>query len=222
MMKKLAWWASSLFGIGALALIMQFGVIHYEWTWPFGSDSKTLTQADRPPYVMSNADPAFGPECGEDRINVGGGGYSINTDLEYHTKNSVAIVEGTARVSGPAQFGNLAYSPDMDEFERIDAASGINTPFTIEVSNTIKGPEEAEWTVFEAGGLVGCVSYRQNADEARLFDGANGLFFISTEPREFQAPWVFMTIATDGPDWFGFTEHNLGTVDQAIEFVSSH
>lgn len=161
--KRFIQMALVLAGLGALAVTLQFGASHYGWMSPFGSESKASGETARPAYVMSDINPAFGPECGAYGVDVGGGGH-INTDLEYHTKNSIAIVEGTARVAGPARPGDLSYSSDMDKFRRMNAANGINTPFTIKVSKTHKGPEKPEWTVFEQGGLVGCVSYRQTAD----------------------------------------------------------
>ena len=36
--------------------------------------------------------------------NTSGGGYGMNLDLEFHAVGANVIVEGAARVSGPARF----------------------------------------------------------------------------------------------------------------------
>lgn len=207
-----------VFGLVAVALLVAVGA-----AWVASSRAKRDPAVEQsvPPYIMSELNPAFGRECGENGLDVGGGGFSINPDIRFHAANSIAIVEGTARQSGPARFGDLGDDPNAEEADRKIAATGINTLFVITVKKTYKGEERSEWTVSEPGGLVGCVSYRQSADSARLLDGARGLFFISGSHREWPGPWVSMTIATNGPEWFVFTEKNFGSIDGAIEVVET-
>ena len=210
-----------LLGFAAITVILLLNAVYFGRTSGSSNEQPVSADAALPPYVMSETNPAFGPECGDDGHDVGGGGFSFNPDLGYHAENSIAIVEGTARVAGPARFGGRPDSSDTDKSRRFGSALGINTPFVIEVSKTHKGPEKPEWMVSQPGGLVGCVSYRQSAVDTLLFDGAQGLFFISAEPREFQANWVSMTIAQDGPEWFEFTEEYFGSIDEAIKIIET-
>lgn len=213
--------ALGLAGIGVVVLVMLLGSSRYGWSLPFGGEAKVSAENVPPEYVMGSENPAFGPECGEYGIDVGGGGYGVNTNLKHHTKDSIAIVEGVARLAGPARFGRLLYSPDMDNFEQMSVASGIDTPFTIEVFKTHKGPEKAEWEVSVQGGLVDCVSYRLSADGVRVFGGATGLFFINSGAVDWQRYGVAMTIAVDGPEWFFFTERNLGSIEEALALIET-
>lgn len=209
----------SLLGLGAIAVILLFGTVRFGWI--SGSDSESPASAGevRSPHVYSGGSAAFGPECGEDGFDVVVSGYGNITDLEYHTNRSLAVVEGIARVAGPARFGMTAYSSDLGRNPGLLAASRILTPFTIEVSTTHKGPEKPEWAAFVSGGLIECLSYRISADSVRLFDGATGLFFITDENEDHEGNAVTMTIAKEGPDWFTFTEDNFGSIDEAIRVV---
>ncbi|MDA1282763.1 MAG: hypothetical protein O2921_09120 [Chloroflexi bacterium] len=218
-MKVLTRMVLGLFGLGVIALTLQFGVSQYGWNSPFGEASSVSAKVEKPDYVMSDRDPAFDQACGTNTINTGGGGFGVITDIEYNTLNSVAVVEGVARVAGQGRYGNLVYTSDMDKSQRLDATSTINTPFTISVSKTHIGPEKSVWNVSVPGGLVGCASYRQSADEARIFDGASGLFFISSGSVDWPGNGVSMMIATDGPEWFTLTEQKLGRIDEAVELL---
>jgi len=80
----------------------------------------------------------------------------MNLDLEFHAVGANVIVEGVARVSGPARFSGIEYLPRTNS----NKVSGINTPFTIKVFDTYKGPEKTSWEVSESGGQVGCLNYK--------------------------------------------------------------
>ncbi|MDG0867708.1 hypothetical protein [Candidatus Lucifugimonas marina] len=67
-----------------------------------------------PAYLMSAGEPAFHPDCGEEVFNTAGGGFGYNYDLDHHIRRASIIVEGTARISGPARFG-------FDEFDPVSS-----------------------------------------------------------------------------------------------------
>lgn len=198
-------------------------------TDPFGrddssTDDRTSSFSDAPPdFLLTGEAPAFPSECGDDVANVGSGGpFGINTDIEHHTREAIAVVEGNVRVAGPARFGPVVYTPGMSGSEKIGVASGITTPFTIDVSKTHKGPDQPVWDVSQVGGLVGCASYQLPAETFRVFDGVEGLFFISAVDAERRGNGVSMTVAKDAPDWFIFTEDELMVLlDDAVATVEA-
>jgi hypothetical protein len=203
--------ALAVAGITVLIVGWQIGSTRYAWTLPFGSDSNSDTP---PTFELLGADPVFDPDC-EFVTNASGGGYGMNLDLEFHTLGSNVIVEGVARVSGPARFSGIEYLPRTN----LNKASGINTPFTIKVSDTYKGPEKTRWEVSESGGQVGCFNYQLSSGQIRLFDGAEGLFFISGS-GEFVGDSVRMAIVENGPEWYLFTD-KFGSIDDAVELILS-
>lgn len=186
--------------------------------WLFGGDNDASAQAELPPYIVSPIDPVFDPECGEDIRHVSGGGFGFNPDLKWHAEKAIAVVEGMARLAGPARFAVSVHASDGSR--PTGGAFSISTPFIIEVSETHKGPEQSEWMVVEPGGVAECTAFRRSSTEIRLFDGAEGLFFISAEPAEWQDLWVSLTIAKDGPEWFNFTEEGFGSIENAVELIS--
>ncbi len=212
--------AVGLLVVAAFAASLQIGADRFGWSTPLDGDARVSAEAP-PPHVLTGIDPAFGPECGEYGVDVVTVGYGVNTDLQHHTRESIAIVEGTAHVTGPARFGNLKYSPELNRHEQIEVASQISTPFRIEVSKSHKGPAKREWLVSELGGLVECVSHRLSSDAVRLFDGVTGLFYISSEPREVEGAWVSMTITEEAPEWFIFTEQHFGPIEDAVALIKS-
>jgi len=145
----------SVAGIAVLIVVWQFGSTRYAWTLPFGSDSNSDTT---PTFELLGADPVFDSDC-EFFTNASGVGYGMNLDLEFHTVGANVIVEGVARVSGPARFSGIEYLPRTNS----NKVSGINTPFTIKVFDTYKGPEKTSWEVSESGGQVGCFNYKLNS-----------------------------------------------------------
>ncbi len=209
-----------MIGIGIVGFVFLFANNSDDWTSLFGGQPRYSATALAPGYVMGMSDPVFGPECRGTGVTMGGGGYGYNYDLEYHVLHSSVIVEGTARIAGPASFGFEAYDPDSSRHRKMTSAGGIKTPFVIEVSKTHKGLDRSSWSVATTGGLVDCVSYRTNADSSALFDGAKGLFFISGS-SEFPGDRVAMAITTDGPEWFVFTEENFGSIEDAVELIRS-
>ena len=119
---------AGLAAIAVLSAALVFGDGVFGWASIFRDDSKASFESVKPAYVMGFADPEFGPECGEDRFDIGtGGGYSFNSDLEYHTRRAVAIVEGTAREAGPARYGDLVYQSDMDQSQAFEVAEEQHT-----------------------------------------------------------------------------------------------
>ena len=192
---------------------LQYGSSRYDWSLPFAGGSYL---GEPPTFEHLGADPLFPPECGEDTMNVGGGGYGMIVDLEVHAISSTAIVEGVARVSGPARFSGIEYLPRT----KMEKAAGINTPFTITVSETHQGPKKSNWSVSEIGGQVGCFNYERYQDQIRLFDGAKGLFFIGGSD-EFVGDTASMAIVENGPEWYRFTEENFGPIEDAVELIGS-
>ena len=194
-------------------------------TSSFGSQPEYSTAALVPEYVEGDYPPSFPPECvgdrsnGGDRLNVSGGGYGFNADLKHHTENSLAIVEGVARLAGPAF--QLDFVSGTDRSSQMATAGWIRTPFEIEVSETYKGTEKRFWDVSVVGGLVGSVSYRQTDDGVTVYDGQVGLFFISSGSSGHQDDRVAMAIAESGPDWFVFTEENFESIEDAVELIRS-
>ena len=132
----------------------------------------------------------------------------MNLDLEFHAVGANVIVEGAARVSGPARFSLIEYLPRTNS----NKASGINTPFTFKVSDTYKGPETTSWEVSESGGQV----------EFRLdpaFRWCRRSVFFSGS-GEFVGDSVRMTIVENGPEWFLFT-NKLRSIEEAVELIRS-
>jgi len=199
--------------VAAILLIVLF------WVSAFGDNREFSELAIAPEYVELDSPPKFDPSCGEDTLNVSSGGYGFNSDLNYHTRNSVVIIQGVARQTGAAW--QLDFVPGTDRRSRMEEAGRIRTPFAIEVSETHKGTRQNSWDVTESGGMVGCVSYRQSADGVPLFDGQTGLFFITAGSEPTQGNRVAMAIAEDGPDWFVFTEENFGSIEDAVELIQS-
>ncbi len=213
-MKKSLQMVFILAGLGVVVVLL-FSTILDDRFSPFGKGSPANTP---PSFEIVGANPQFPPECGEETLDVGSdGGYSRMVDLKAHAVRSSAIVEGTARVSGAARFSGLEYLSQT----RMEEASGINTPFTIQVTKTHKGPEQEQWAVSERGGQVGCVNFQMSADALRLFDGATGLFFISGS-SEFEGDWVSMAIVENAPDWFTFSDDNFGSIEEAVDLIKSY
>lgn len=210
----------ALIGIGliVIATALVGSAAGYGWLRS-GDNSDASARTELPPYVVSPIDPVFDPECGDSVRHVSGGSFSYNPDPKWHAERAIAVVEGTARLAGPARFAVSAYA--SDDPSPTGGALSISTPFIIEVSKTHRGPEQSEWRVVEPGGIVDCTAFRRSATEARLFDGARGLFFISAEPAEWQDLWVSMTVAEDGPEWFIFTEENFGLIEDTVALIST-
>ena len=145
----------------------------------FGTESNRSVEATPPPYTGGFLSDDFSPECGDNIRMFGGGGFGFNGDLQYHTRHASVIVEGTARLAGPARIGHVDFLSGTARNRAMETAGSINTPYVIEVSRTHKGPEYEAWIVSETGGLVDCISYEVSADQIRMFDGVTGLFFIS-------------------------------------------
>ncbi len=203
----------ALIAILVLIAVLQYGSSRYGWTL---SSAQTLYLGETPTYELLGSNPVFPDECGEDTMNASGGAYGEILDLEFHIAKSSAIVEGTARVSGPARYSGVEYRSRS----RSDEAAGINTPFIITVTETHKGPEQDVWEVSESGDLVGCDNYQRSADQVRLFDGAEGLFLISTAP-EFVGDMARLAIVVNSPDWHLFSEENFGSIEDAVTVIRS-
>ncbi|MBN4064119.1 hypothetical protein JYU04_00110 [Dehalococcoides mccartyi] len=199
--------------------VVAIGFIAVGCSAPSMESSNELESSDRPAFVMSETDPVHPAKCGEDVGYVSGSGHP-NFDFEYQTKHSTLIVEGVARLVGPARLGDEKFESGMTRRDRMDVAGTIHTPFEITVSKTYKGLEHTVWPVSELGGTVECLTYLQHESDARLFDGVSGLFFISSSPL-FDGDWVTLTIAEDAPEWFEFTENNFGSIEDAVAFVES-
>jgi hypothetical protein len=58
-----------------------------------------------------------------------------------------------------------------------------------------------------------------SSGQIRLFDGAEGLFFISGS-GEFVGDSVRMAIVENGPEWYLFTD-KFGSIDDAVELILS-
>ena len=204
-------------GLAAILMTLLLGTTRYGWLSSSENESDSAVRSGLPPFVMGDTDPAHPPECGEDVGYVSGSrGYNFNADIKHHTLHSSVIVEGFAKIAGPARHGTQTFESGMKRRDRMDVASTINTPLVITVSETHKGPERDEWPVYEQGGTVGCLTYLQHRADAMLFDGLSGLFFISSSPL-WDGDWVTLTIAEDAPDWFTFT----GDIDETVTLVET-
>ncbi|HIK88914.1 MAG TPA: hypothetical protein EYG09_04580 [Dehalococcoidia bacterium] len=211
--------------VAALATTLRFGTNRYGWLASPENDYESAAQSSFSPFVVGDSDPEHplecGIECGEDVGYVSGsGGYAPNFDIEDHTLHSSVIVEGVAHITGPARHGAKIFESGMTRRARMDVASTINTPFVITVSETHKGPERAAWPVYERGATVGCLTYLQHREDARLSEGISGLFLISSSPS-WDGDWVTMTIAENAPEWFTFTVRNFGDIDETIALIET-
>lgn len=183
----------------------------------FGIESNKSVEATPPPYAGGFLTYDFSAECGDDIRMSAAGGFGFNGDLEYHTRHASAIVEGTARLAGPARFGHVDFLSGTAKNRATEVAGSINTPYVIEVSQTHKGPEYEAWNVSETGGLVECISYEVSKDQVRMFDGVTGLFFISGA-AEFPGDRVLMAIVENAPEWYYFTDY-LYSIAEAVELI---
>lgn len=206
--------------LGFVVATAAVGLIAIQADRNAASESDAL-EIPIPEYVMSGANPNFWPECGENGIDVGTSGFGLNTDLSFHADNSIAVVEGVARIAGPARYQGVANDLPADIARQTESANDIVTPFTIDVLATHSGIDQPEWSVYQLGGLVDCVSSRIGSEWVTLFDGMEGLFFINAPSEEIDGDWVSMSIASDAPGWFYFTEKYFGAIANAIKIVKS-
>jgi hypothetical protein len=206
--------------IGFVVATAAVGLIAIQADRNAASESDAL-EIPIPEYVMSGADPNFGSECGENGTDVVTSGYGLNPDLSYHAENSIAVVEGVARIAGAARYQGIALDTAADKARQTESASDIVTPFTIDVLATHSGIDQPEWSVYQLGGLVDCVSNRIGSEWVTLFDGMEALLFINAQSEESHGDWVSMSIATDAPGWFYFSEKYFGAIANAIKIVKS-
>lgn len=206
--------------LGFVVVTAAVGLIAIQADRNAASESDAL-EIPIPEYVMSGANPNFGSECGEYGTDVGTSGFGLNPDLSYHAENSIAVVEGVARISGPARYQGIALDTAADKSRQNESANDIVTPFSIDVLATHSGIDQPEWSVYQLGGLVDCVSSRIGSEWVTLFDGMEGLFFINAPSEDRDGEWVSMSIASDAPGWFYFTEKFFGAITNAIKIVKS-
>lgn len=109
--------------VASFALLMQSGTDPFGW-WQ--SEADQVISEDIPEYVSVSGDawqPArFPADCGDDVRDQVRMGYGIPS-IEHAARDAAWIVEGTARIDGPAQWVGTPWTPEVTREDWAQSAS---------------------------------------------------------------------------------------------------